>query len=250
MPGIIVWSKSQGGPISIHTETYKPLCLNCCCDFVLIISVKLLFNSRIKKSHPLPPEWLAWWAEKARSSMAIILGFSPLCLPGSSQPPLSDRAKLAHQFIPFIHKQCVPIFQLPDCGIQLRYPLLVSAQVLLVGSNIIQLLILYKIHASENNPQKPLTSQFNLSSPTNCTYGFLQYSTCWQKYVHFWKKVSGLGDTLIENLQLFRKNKNNQTDMSTFFHDEEKAESWKILIFTAFSYTFLLFAEPLHQVKK
>lgn len=44
--------------------------------------------------------------------------------------------KLTYQLISFINKQCVPIFQLPYGGIQLCYPLLVSAQVLCMGNNV------------------------------------------------------------------------------------------------------------------
>lgn len=83
----------------------------------------------------------------------FILGSSPslpfpmalnlLCLPVQ---------KLTHQLIPFINKQRVPVLQLPYGGIQLCYPLLVSAQVLCVGNKVTQLLILFKIPAWEKNP--------------------------------------------------------------------------------------------------
>lgn len=83
----------------------------------------------------------------------FITGYHPWILlfafPYGSQPPVSDSTKLTHQFVSFINKQRVPVFQLPDCGIQLCYPLLVSAQVLFIGNNIIQLLILFKICAWE-----------------------------------------------------------------------------------------------------
>lgn len=88
-----------------------------------------------------------------------MLGDSSPRLPYSFWPPLYDSAKLTYQFISLINQQCVPVFQFPNCGIQLSYPLLVPAQVLFISNNITQLLILQNTLLWEKNHPKLHTSK-------------------------------------------------------------------------------------------
>lgn len=177
--------------------------------------MKLLFRMKKKKSSVSPSAEPA--AEQGSPAPLAPSDPPPVALPYGSWPPLSHSAKFTHQFVSFINEQRVSVFQLPDCGIQLCYPLLVSAQVLFIGNNKILLLILSKIHAWEKNPQKTHTTQLKLSSSTNYIYGFLQYGTCWQMCIGGGKKASGLRDTLIENVQLFKKIKRKRRNRCRYF---------------------------------
>lgn len=85
--------------------------------------------------------------------ISFILGSSPsLPFPMALNHLCLPVPKLTHQLIPLVNEQRVPVLQLPYGGIQLCYPLLVPAQVLCVGNNVTQSLILFKIHAWEKNP--------------------------------------------------------------------------------------------------
>lgn len=68
-----------------------------------LTSVKLLFNFRIK-SPPQPPEWWAWWMDKAYSSPALSLDPPSLCLSPKLSTSSSASAK-AHIPAHFVRQQ-------------------------------------------------------------------------------------------------------------------------------------------------
>lgn len=198
--------------------------------------MKLLF--RIKKNHPWPPEWLAWWIKQGLSITGCHLWNLPalpfpmaralLCPIVQSSHTSSFRSSTSNVFLSssfrivafssailfwFLRKSCSLATTQYSYWFFSKY---------MLGKRILK-----KTH----------TTQPKLSSSTNYIYGFLQYWTCWQICIGGRKKVSGLGDTLIENFQLFKKIKRKQWNRYWFFFmmGKKRQKEKNTLIFIAFS---------------